>query len=503
MSQGSRRPRSRSVLVVAVSMALLALGLSACLPPPPGTPTAITTDPALFPAFQAGVSDYVIRCDPNTPTAVHVATPNGTFVSVDGRYPRSGIFGESVSQGIGQRFTIAVTTDAAHDTTTVYNVRCLPSDFPDWSTTHTGSTGAQWYITNPIASFAAVYPMILDTNGVPVWWGPKQPGYFTTLLPDGNLGTVVNGGVEERRLDGSLIRTVKTVSGPVDGHDALLLPNGDFVMVADVDRPGVDLSAIGGPASATLRDHVIEEIAPSDGHVVWSWDVADHIPVTEMDPQWRAQYVVNGPAPYDVYHWNSIEATGSGFVVSFRHLDAVYKIDQASGDIVWKLGGSALPQSLTVNNDPAFSGGSHFGGQHDARLLGDGTVSLFDDGTNLGRPPRVVRYAIDEGAHTATLVESVTDPDVAASACCGSARKLGIGDWAIGWGGTDLGTESVGGARHFSVTFPGTIVYRLIPVPPGQLSRDALRAGMDAQYAPGGAGVTAQEQPAQSVPFPP
>jgi class 3 adenylate cyclase len=61
-------------------------------------------------------------------------------------------------------------------------------------------------------------------------------------------------------------------------------------------------------------------------------------------------------------------------------LNAVFDIDQRSGNILWKLGGSATPESLRITNDPVFTNGSHFGGQHDARLLPDGTVTLaFSD----------------------------------------------------------------------------------------------------------------------------
>jgi hypothetical protein len=381
-------------------------------------------------------------------------------------------------------------------------VRCLPTDFPEWTATNAGATGAEWYLTRPFTAFAPGYPIIFDTNGVPVWWGPPNGALLNTLLSNGNLASVVNGALEERRLDGSLVRSVHTVDGLADAHDLLLLPNGNYVMVTAVPRAGFDLTAIGGPADTTILDHVIEEIDPSDGHVVWSWDFADHIPVSSTDPQWRFQVIVNG-APYDVYHWNSIEDTGSGFIVSMRHLDAIYKIDRASDAIVWKLGGTAQAESLTVSGDPVFTNGSHFGGQHDARLLADGTLTLFDNGTNLGRAPRALRYQIDETAHTATLLESVADPDIPTSICCGSARRLASGDWVTGWGGTTTGTESVGGVRHMTLSFPAKLVYRLLPVPAGELSRDALRAGMDDQYA-AGATATAQEAPSGGpVPFPP
>ena len=243
-------------------------------------------------------------------------------------------------------------------------------------------------MTGPLTAFYPMYTAIYDRHGVPLWWGDPQFTVFSTLLPNGNVGTMIDGGVEERRLDGTLVRTVKTVGGPADQHDVLLLPNGHFVMVTIQAKDGVDLTAVGGPPSASICNHVVQEVDPDSGAVVWSWDVSDHIPVTEMDPQWYASYIAGGPigCGYDVYHWNAIEPTGSGFIMSFRHLDAIYDVDQATGNLVWKLGGSARPESLTVD-DPVFNDGSHFGGQHDSRLQPDGTVTLYDDGTGLGRAP--------------------------------------------------------------------------------------------------------------------
>ena len=215
--------------------------------------------------------------------------------------------------------------------------------------------------------------------------------------------------------------------------------------------------------------------------MVWSWDAFDHISVAETDPQFRAQLVFS---PFDAFHWNSIEATDTGFIVSFRHLDAVYAIDKATGDIDWKLGGTPTPQSLTVVNDPVFTGGSHFGGQHDARRLSDGTVTLHDNGSNLGRAPRAVRYQIDESARTATMVEQLSDAAVVpTSGCCGSARRLDGGDWVVGWGGTNTVSElTSSGSRVFLMQFTTGTLYRAVPVPFGVLDRAALRAGMDAQY---------------------
>ena len=91
---------------------------------------------------------------------------------------------------------------------------------------------------------------------------------------------------------------------------------------------------------------MIQEL-DADGDVVWSWRALDHVPVTETDPRWRgAQAECFGETCEDPFHWNSIELVphvdgGAGFLISFRHTDAVYELDQATGAIRWRLGGVA------------------------------------------------------------------------------------------------------------------------------------------------------------------
>lgn len=235
----------------------------------------------------------------------------------------------------------------------------------------------------------------------------------------------------------------------------------------------------------TCLDHVFQELTPA-GVPVWTWDTSAHIPVSETAPEWVAEQVhdvANGV--YDPYHYNSIEPTGDGFMFSFRHLDAVYRISTPTDDtgltgpIHWKLGGTARAESLTIQNDP--SGGPS--GQHDARLLPDGSVTIHDNGTlglGPGRQPRAVRYVIDTQAKTATFAGQLTDPEVTSSGCCGSARLLPSGDIVTGWGGTPQISEyAPDGTRLFRIS--GTFVYRGTPIQlsqfPGQFTAQQFRDG--------------------------
>mgnify|MGYP006143789553 CR=1 FL=1 len=68
----------------------LSLGLAACVPvpPDPGPGLSITTNPALFPAFQTGIADYVAVIRPTgvqgTPVAGVQTTPTATTGDVRG-----------------------------------------------------------------------------------------------------------------------------------------------------------------------------------------------------------------------------------------------------------------------------------------------------------------------------------------------------------------------------------------------------------------------------------
>jgi Arylsulfotransferase (ASST) len=456
-------------------------------PPPPPDEPSVTAQPDLLPAFDPGVTDYVTRCDGNAPVEVNVHTPDGTQVAVDGTEPASGDFTRPVALDTGQRFDFTTTTPS-HPQPRAYHVRCLPSDFPSWNVERSGQPQAEWYLTSPAINPTGHYLIIFDTHGVPVWWydAAEQTLDFK-LLPNGNLIWFEQGAGEvERSLDGALVRQIQTVGSPTDGHDVQLLPNGDYALITYPPRDHVDLSPWGGPSDATVLDSEIQEI-DADGNVVWSWNTKDHIGLDES-AEWYPTILgapltlSDGRQAYDIVHMNAIEVRGNEVVTSLRHTDAVYSFAKNTGAINWKLGGTTTPQSLTFVGDPY--GAENFAGQHDPRILPDGTLTVHDNGTHRKRAPRAVRYRIDPAARTATLVEDVRDSEAPGSICCGSARRLSGGDWVAGWGGVPNFAElTPAGQPVFRITFSGTqFSYRTVPLEPGALSRDDLRTGMDAQF---------------------
>jgi hypothetical protein len=475
-----------------LAIAGLPAGTAGADPPPPADQASFSA-PRLFPTYARQVHDYTVRCR-NRPVTVTIHASDPWRASVNDQPPAAGDDSVVVPLSAGKGFTVTFSQEGSQQLHRYY-VRCLPLNFPTYTFTSNGPVSPKFFSADD--AFAPIphrYAMIFDDNGVPLWWY-KIPAEGPAVLADGTVVWFRSNGqasrYEVRRLNGTLVRALPTAGGtPVDGHDVRVLPGGGYLIGGHSQQSHVDIRAFGGPRDANVLNAELQELSPG-GRLLWRWRSQDHVKLAETGRWWP--YTINNPmdSGYDVAHWNSIHPAGSSVIASFRQLDAVYKIDKRTGKIVWKLGGTHTARSLKVRHDPYQY---PLGAQHDARLLPDGTVSVFDNRTALTDPqPRMVRYRIAQGAGTATRVESISDPTVPASYCCGSARSVPNGDWLIDWGQQTTGSVRAGsiggyrpnGERSFLLSFDSTFSYRAVPVPPGAVTRQKLRQGMIAMCSPG------------------
>ena len=184
----------------------------------------ITTTPALVPPFNPTIHDYAIRCAGDATTAVSTTGP-GTVT----------IGGQTSSQPTNLDLPLAV--DQSVQVTSgpeSYSIRCLPSDFPNYSAMVSGHRQASGYLVT-----IGTYVVAFDTDGVPVWWF-DEPGAVATyvgldpvdakfLTPTSISWHDGNHEYQVRALDGSLQSIVGGGSISLDVHDLQLLPNGDYL----------------------------------------------------------------------------------------------------------------------------------------------------------------------------------------------------------------------------------------------------------------------------------
>lgn len=256
-------------------------------------------------------------------------------------------------------------------------------------------------------------------------------GTVTYYLPDapgmgGRGGVGVQGAYYRVNSRGQTLATY-TIQPPLqntDLHDLLLLENGNHLLIS-ADSREMDLREYDGNQAAIVVTNSLQEITP-EGQVVWQWDGWEHLPLEDVV---NARFLrANPPNPVAYVHMNSVALDLDGnLIVSLRNQNAVLKIDRVSGEVLWRLGGKR--SDFTFLNDPL----NGFTDQHDATILENGHLLLFDNGSQHDPPiSRAVEYALNFEDMTATLVWSYQNGQQGRS--LGSAQRLPNGNTLISWG---------------------------------------------------------------------
>ncbi|HEX5032664.1 MAG TPA: aryl-sulfate sulfotransferase [Candidatus Eisenbacteria bacterium] len=363
----------------------------------------------------------------------------------------------------------------------------IPADLPEVSTVVSGTPAEGVLFLCDIRFDDGTYRshlMVLRDDGTPVFArGLRGSGYDFKAQQNGRVTyfDAAAGRFYAMNANFALVDSFECGNGYVtDIHELQLLPNGHALLMA-YDPRTVDLSGVvpGGSTQAVVLGLIVQEL---DRHrdVVFQWRSWDHFQITDC---------VSRPltgARVDYVHGNAIERDADGnLLVSSRHLDEITKIDRATGEILWRLGG--VNNEFTFTNDPG-----RFSQQHSIRRLANGHLLLYDNGNyHVPALSRAVEYSVDEVAKTATVVwEYRNVPDVYSSAM-GSVERLANGNTVIGWGNTSPALTEVtpSGAEVFELALPPAVYsYRAFrsvwpPVLPASV---ALRSGAVVHASQGG-----------------
>ena len=211
------------------------------------------------------------------------------------------------------------------------------------------------------------------------------------------------------------------------------------------------------------------------GLVRWEWHSLDHVGASESEVEAPTDATPVGLVPPQLDRSRARRRTCS---ISARSTWAGYQLQGGSGRILWRLGGTDSSFKMGPGTKTAW--------QHDGRILADGEVTFFDDGSN---PP--IHHQSRGGAdHSSTsrptsarLVLAYTHPNpplLAASQ--GNMQTLADGNALVGYGGVPQISEfAAGGALLFDAHLPfDMIFYRGLPLPleraPGEPAGGRSRA---------------------------
>jgi hypothetical protein len=296
------------------------------------------------------------------------------------------------------------------------------------------------YVIAALQNAADGYFTIFDSTGHVAWYAkfPAQTvaemkqqanGDFTVILTTSHGGEPVIGKAVELALDGSIVRTFNapSTSPYFDDHELwLLFDHGiyDGALFLAYNQHHFNFSSTGGPTDSLISGHqLIREDASGNQRVVF--DAWDHFQLSDdVEP-------TPGQANFD--HPNAITIdTDGNYIVSWRNLDAITKINASTGDLMWTFASplSALTSDFRISGDPL----NGFSAQHSTRILDNGHLLVFDNGTRHPMPAsRVVEYQLDPAAHTATMVWQYQHSPAIFTQFTGSVQRLQNGNTFIGW----------------------------------------------------------------------
>jgi hypothetical protein len=283
-------------------------------------------------------------------------------------------------------------------------------------------------------------PLIYAPDGRLVWFGRLSGGQTAENLSeqtyDGQRvltwwkGRVLSLGFGQGEdiVTNSRYQTVARIAGgnglKADLHEFQIAPH-DIAYVTAYNPVRCDLTPVKGARGGAIVDTAIQQIDMKTGLVRWEWHSLDHVGATESEVE-----APSGASPWDYFHLNSIEPEADGNVlISARSTWAGYLLEGATGEVLWRLGGNKSSFKMGP--------GTRMAWQHDGRVLADGELTFFDNGSNppIHRQSRAVRIVIDPKRHTARIVRAYThaDPPLV-GASQGNMQTLSDGNAVVGYG---------------------------------------------------------------------
>jgi hypothetical protein len=285
-------------------------------------------------------------------------------------------------------------------------------------------------------------PMITEPDGQLVWFDPLPKGTYSTNLQvqsfegqpvltwwQGYIPPQGFGEGEEVIANGSYKQILHVHAGnglTADLHDFKLGAN-DTALLTVFNPIRCNLTALHGPQDGAVNDSLFQEVDLRTGLVRREWDSIDHVALSNS---YSSPYGASDEWPYDYFHMNSVDQEPGGeMLISARNTWALYELSEQTGQVLAEAGGRHSTIKMGSGTLTAF--------QHDATLLPNGLISVFDNGgVPFAHPQsRGILVSLNQQAGTETLVSQFEHPGTALKAGSqGNVQLLPSGNVFLGWG---------------------------------------------------------------------
>jgi hypothetical protein len=307
-------------------------------------------------------------------------------------------------------------------------------------TASSAQTAAGLLFAAPYGGPGASGPMIFDQTGSLVWFDPLAHGTEAANLQVQQLegspvlawwqGRILEQGFGqgEEVLANSAYQAIDRVHAgnafAADLHDFQIGPQAT-ALVTVFDPVRCDLSALHGRSNAAVTDGVFQELDLHTGLVRREWHSLDHVPLRDS---YSSPHTSSARWPFDYFHINSLQLLPGGrLLMSARNTWTIYELSLRSGQVSRRIGGRHSSVRLARGAAVAF--------QHDATLLPNGTISVFDNGAEprVHAQSRGLVLSIDPHQR-GSVIDEFRHPRRLLSGSQGNIQQLENGDEFIGWG---------------------------------------------------------------------
>jgi hypothetical protein len=307
-------------------------------------------------------------------------------------------------------------------------------------------------------------PMIFNSAGQLIWFQAVPTGIQATNLQvqqyEGKpVLTWWQGyippqgfGQGEEILDSSAYQQVTRVGGgngyKADLHEFHIDAANDTAVLTVLNPIHCNLTGIGGPQDGAVTDSIYQEIDLRTRLVRREWTSLDHVALADS---YSSPVGSSTEWPYDYFHMNSVDLESDGDVLlSARNTWTLYELNGQSGQVIARAGGKHSTIKMGSGTLTAY--------QHDATVLPNGTISIFDNGGVPMVHPQsrgiVVAWNAQQG--TETLVAEYEHPTALKAGSQGNVQSLANGDLFLGWGAEPWFSEfSSSGQLLFDGRMPG------------------------------------------------
>jgi hypothetical protein len=286
--------------------------------------------------------------------------------------------------------------------------------------------------------------LLLDMEGEirRKWTLPGRLGNYAFLLPTGNLLVTVQtsegpkfnpagGQILELDWDGKI---VWEHIDHMQHHDFNRCANGNTVYLAWELVPTDEGSMVVGGIPGTEHGDggvyvdVLREVNQA-GEIVWEWRMADHFPFDKypLRPNRHREEYAHANACF-------VQPDGN-ILVSWRDLDLIALVDRNTSQILWEMEDRK------------------WGGQHDPRLLENGNITIFANGSEQTGPEHSRILEINPETRETVWEYKGRPVDEFFSSRVSSAQRLANGNTFICEGRQ---------GRLFEVTMEGDIVWEYV-----------------------------------------